>query len=221
MNPFKGLATAIAVYVAVFLAGMALGWKLCDDHYLAGQAKGVEKAQARSVQAVDAGASAVAAVQTSQAVLTANEAAIDREITHARPALVRIPSCSGLPVARPLRLGGLVEPGAADQPLAEPGAPAASAVEGQAIPGPADLELTLGSVRLWNSALAGQSTAAGACPADDPAAPACAAGAGRRLTDLWRNHNVNASLCAQDRSQLAELIALLHRRQAIEQQDRP
>lgn len=219
MNPFKGLATAIAVHVAVFLAGMALGWKLCDDHHLAGQAKGVAQAQARSVQAVDAGASAVAAVQTTQAVLTANETAIDREITHARPALVRIPSCSGLPAARPIRLGGLVEPGVGDQPLAEPPAPAASAVEGAAVPGPADLELTLGSLRLWNSALAGKPTAAGACAADDPAAPACAAGAGQFLTDAWRNHNVNASLCAQDRSQLAELITLLQRRQAIERQD--
>lgn len=67
-------------------------------------------------------------------------------------------------------------------------------------------ELSLGAVSLWNSALAGVDVPAGACRLDDATEGACAAGAGLRLEDAWRNHALNAQLCAEDRARYERLI---------------
>jgi hypothetical protein len=99
------------------------------------------------------------------------------------------------------------------------GATGASAAQTAALPesalpappvAPADVAagvgLTLGAVWMWNSALAGADTPAGACGAADPTAPACAADSGLGFEAAWDNHAANAKTCAVDRLQLQRLI---------------
>lgn len=69
-----------------------------------------------------------------------------------------------------------------------------------------DVSLSLGAVWLWNSALSGRDTPAGACGAADTAAPACALDAGLGLDAAFANHAENARLCAQDRLRHQRLI---------------
>ena len=69
-----------------------------------------------------------------------------------------------------------------------------------------DVSLSLGAVWLWNSALTGRDTPAGACSAADTAAPACALDAGLGLEAAFANHAENARLCAQDRLHHQRLI---------------
>jgi len=225
MSPnLQAFAVRLSLHLIGFVLGIAIGAQISGDHFKAGQLTQVAQGQQRAAQAVDAGASAVAAVQATAASRSANQSAIDQEIQHGKVAFVRVRSSAGGSVAadadRVPAVPGLDAASTASRSPA-PSAATAAAVESPPLFGAADLELTLGAMRLWNSALLGHPVAAGACPADDPAAPACAAGAGRVLSELWANHNLNASLCGQDRSQLTELISLEHARQAIEQGHKP
>lgn len=99
---------------------------------------------------------------------------------------------------------------AIDGPGLRPGGAATGRASADSAPTDAPLPdpgvgLTLGAVSLWNSALAGVGMPAGACGADGRPEPACAADAGLDVTDAWRNHVVNAGLCAQDRERLRQL----------------
>lgn len=69
-----------------------------------------------------------------------------------------------------------------------------------------DLDLSLGAVWVWNSALAGTDTPAGACGAADTSPEACAAGSGISLEAAWANHAANAQTCASDRLRHQRLI---------------
>ncbi len=75
------------------------------------------------------------------------------------------------------------------------------------------VQLSLGAVSLWNSALAGSDVAADSCSPADPASPACAAASTASLEDAWANHRSNALSCAEDRARLAALTALIKQRQ--------
>lgn len=79
------------------------------------------------------------------------------------------------------------------------------------------LQLSLGAVSLWNSALAGADVAAGACGAADPTQPACAAGAGITLAEAWANHAQNAASCAADRTRHQALLDHLNAREGTRQ----
>jgi len=68
------------------------------------------------------------------------------------------------------------------------------------------LDLSLGAVWVWNSALAGTDTPAGACGAADTSPEACAAGSGISLEAAWANHVTNAKTCASDRLRHQRLI---------------
>lgn len=73
--------------------------------------------------------------------------------------------------------------------------------------------LTLGAVRLWNSALDGIDQLASACGAADATAEAdaaCAQSAGLTLDDAWANHRMNSKSCAEDRLRYQQLIDFLH-----------
>jgi hypothetical protein len=69
--------------------------------------------------------------------------------------------------------------------------------------------LSLGAVWMWNSALAGRDTPAGACGLADQSEGACAADSGVTLEDAWDNQALNARLCAQDRLRHQRLIDFL------------
>lgn len=73
--------------------------------------------------------------------------------------------------------------------------------------------LTLGAVRMWNSALDGIDQPASACGAADATAEAdaaCAQSAGLTLDDAWANHQMNSKSCAEDRLRYQQLIDFLH-----------
>ncbi|UDF33773.1 UNVERIFIED_ORG: hypothetical protein LHJ69_14245 [Shinella sp. XGS7] len=188
------LASTGLVGLLLLLIGFGLGWQLQADRAAADLQQQRERSLQQRAEAVDQGAAAVDAHQATVASLVAHQATVQQEITHAR--LVTLPSVC--PAAKAALSPGLP---AAPEALQQLGSEPAHADPGAVV--------TLGGLRLWNSALAGRPVAAGACPADDPGAPACALGAGRSVQDLWANHALNASLCAQDRSQLDELTGLL------------
>lgn len=93
---------------------------------------------------------------------------------------------------------------------AAPGAPAPGAA-GPALAGAADagVGLSLGAVWVWNSALLGADTPAGACSAADTASAACATDSGLGVADAWANHSANAASCALDRLRQQQLIDYL------------
>jgi hypothetical protein len=95
-------------------------------------------------------------------------------------------------------------------------APAAPAAGVQAPPAVCDSGaagtdpgITLGAVWMWNSALAGRDTPAGACGLADSSEGACAADSGVSLEDAWDNQAFNAKLCAEDRLRHRRLIDYL------------
>ena len=114
-------------------------------------------------------------------------------------------------------------PGAQHSDSPAVGASGASAAQTPAQPGgalpapslaPADVDaagigLTLGAVWVWNSALTGTDSPAGACGAADTAAPACALDSGLGLEAAWANHAANAKTCALDRRRHQRLIDFL------------
>jgi hypothetical protein len=97
--------------------------------------------------------------------------------------------------------------------LVRPGAAAPPSLAAPALAGAAEPRLTLGAIRLWNAALrgaAGDAELDGArCPADDPAAAACAADAGLDIADLIANGVENARRAALNAAQLSELQAVI------------
>lgn len=92
------------------------------------------------------------------------------------------------------------------QAAAQPGsAPPTQAVAPAGVAA-AGVGLTFGAVWMWNSALAGADTPAGACGAADTASAACAVDAGVDLDAAWSNHITNAQTCAEDRLRHQRLI---------------
>lgn len=116
------------------------------------------------------------------------------------PLVVPAPAAPGAPT-----VGVGPQPGGDPAAAGHAGPPGAPAVR---------LELSLGAVRLWNSALAGADVPAGACGADAAAGEACAAGSGLTLENAWVNHAVNARSCDRDRLRLDRLIDYLEQRSA-------
>ncbi|OGB58417.1 MAG: hypothetical protein A2503_10040 [Burkholderiales bacterium RIFOXYD12_FULL_59_19] len=96
--------------------------------------------------------------------------------------------------------GGAVAPGRQPETQTN-GGPAAVADDAGAA-----VSLSAGSVWLWNSALVGADTPAGACGAADPTNPACALDAGVSIAAAWANHTANAQACASDRLRHQRLI---------------
>jgi hypothetical protein len=96
--------------------------------------------------------------------------------------------------------------GAAAAPASGDAAPAAQRQGGAVGPDPG---ITLGAVWMWNSALSGRDTPAGACGLADTSEGACAADSGVSLEDAWDNQALNARLCADDRLRHQRLIDFL------------
>lgn len=112
------------------------------------------------------------------------------------------------------RAGGAGNAGAAQTPALPGGAPPAQAVAPIDADAAAGLGLNFGAVWMWNSALTGADTPAGACGAADTAAPACALDSGISLDAAWANHIANAKTCAEDRLRHQRLIDFVSARPA-------
>ncbi len=110
--------------------------------------------------------------------------------------------------------GAPAAPPATGAPTAAADIPATQLPHGSAH-GVAGLELSLGAVWLWNSALAGADIPAGACRAATAASQpeaACAPSSGLTADDAWANHAANAQSCAEDRQRHQRLIDYLQGR---------
>lgn len=93
------------------------------------------------------------------------------------------------------------------EPAQQPGTQSAPDAAGDGGP-----VLTLAAVRVWNGALTGVDSPAGACGAAgvaEGADAACSESAGLTLDDVWDNHATNARTCAEDRRRYRALIDLL------------
>ncbi len=97
---------------------------------------------------------------------------------------------------------GLAAIGATPPPINVPLADASGA-------GSNDSTLSAGAVWMWNSALAGRDSPAGACGLADQSDAACTIATTLTLADAWANQAHNAQLCAQDRIQHQHLIDFL------------
>lgn len=99
---------------------------------------------------------------------------------------------------------GACHPKPAPKPVAQP-APDSAGDSGPV--------LSLAAVRMWNGALTGIDSPAGACGAAgdaEGADAACSESAGLTLEDAWDNHAINARTCAEDRQRFRALINLLN-----------
>lgn len=150
---------------------------------------------------------------------------LQMELAHGRTALVRpgacVPRLGGSLAAVPadgVPAAGGVFNAAADAPAGAASAAADASAAGLPPGLPADggpgIALTAGAVRLWNSALAGRDTAAGACGAADAPTGACDADAGITLDEAWANHIENAARCGIDRINHQRLIDFIRQRAA-------
>lgn len=110
----------------------------------------------------------------------------------------------------------LVVPGPVAVASCPPAAPPEAASAAPGAPGDSSPVLTLAAVRMWNGALAGVDSPAGACGPAGAAAgadAACSDDSGLTLDDAWDNHAINARTCAEDRQRYRALINLLQSHQ--------
>jgi hypothetical protein len=144
---------------------------------------------------------AASALQTNYLQLEGPAYDLRRRVPLVLPAPVRggVPTCPGVHV-----------PVDAEHGAAIPGAAAAAPGEVLGSPGPSDHRLSLAAVWMWNSALVGADTPAGACGLADTSDQACAADSGLTVDDAWRNHETNAKSCAADRLRHQALIEFLN-----------
>lgn len=230
MFDFKRNALIVAA-TALMLCGLAMAamtWVIdkrgIQITQLQTQLKAQQQAVAERDRAWDNAQTALRALHTTTLALETAHAQLSqahRDLVAQRvPRLVRPPSAHGPAHGHCIATEPVQPPAAISQPLpAQPGAASPPTVDQTGGPGdPADgIELTLGAVWLWNSALSDQPSPVGACnPLERTAAAhaACAAPSGLSIDDVLANQAANAKSCAQDRAQLAVLIDLIRKHQA-------
>lgn len=191
MSAAYRLLAVVLLALALVAGGYRWGERATTNEYLAAQAKKDHVAQERFAAEVLRGDVASTQLQADLGQQATNFQQLDKAFDDYRQ---RFPI-----LARPVGGGAVAAPGAA----AVPGATGAVAAVAGDVPDPG---LSAGAVWMWNSALAGRDTPAGACGLADPASAACAAGTGIALADAWANHTTNAQLCAADRTRHQALI---------------
>lgn len=213
MNPqslaLRALAT-LGYSLALLLGGVWMGHHLSSLEATAAQAKLM---QAQRLQADKDRRAADARTEALTEQLRAQGRyanTLEERSRHAAPlAVIQSPVTSSAPRAAACRPVQPTQPVFTDDAAA---APRVGDTEAGVAASPA-VQLSLGAISLWNSALAGADVAAGACSPADPASPACAAASTAGLEDAWANHRSNALSCAEDRARLTQLIALIKQRQ--------
>lgn len=200
--------TAVLVLLAAVGGGYWWGDKARNDSWLAKHALAEKKAQQDYEAEVQRGqkksAELLGQIADTQTSYNQLEESFN-ELRARGPLLVFRTPVSGVPP-------GIKAAGTADAALATaPGAaqPSSSASANAAAGLAADAGgayLTAGTVWLWNSALAGRDTPAGACGAGDTASAACAADTGISFSAALANHTQNAKSCAIDRLRHQALI---------------
>ena len=195
LSPTTWLA-GLAAVLLVYGAGYASGDHQRNNAWLAKQTVSEQRARKALQAEVARGQAAAQQSITEQQTLQSSYQSLEgrfNELRHRGPLVVY--KISRAPSAPPGHAGNPVELPDANAPHPLPGRSADAAVA-----------LSLGAVWLWNSALAGTDTPAGACGAADTAQAACALDSGLGLEAAWVNHEVNAKSCALDRLRHQRLI---------------
>lgn len=203
MNVAARALALVLASVALVGAGYRWGATATDNKHAATAAKAIEDARAEFEGEIQRGNAAVTALQTERNTLFNSYMGLQEAFNgHLKryPIVVR---SSRAPGAAP----GVAPAAPAAEPGAQPGEPAQGCAppDVQPVVGH-ELVLSNSAVWMWNSALAGADQPAGACGLADPTEEACAAESGATLEDAWRNHAINAQLCAEDRLNHQRLI---------------
>ena len=209
---------ALGLAMLLVLGGMWAGHSLATTQVQAAQTKATAAALLRYRQAVKEGEDAATTLREQLRVQGSYTATLQERARHAAPltvkpvALAATQACAGSDVLAS-STGAATPRGDSGQPAHPPAEQTNEPADEITLEIDADVGLTLAAVSLWNSALAQRDVAAGACRADAPASPACAAGSNATLADAWRNHAVNAASCAEDRARYQGLINFIESRQ--------
>jgi hypothetical protein len=206
----RGYQALSLLLTAIALVGGGYGWgsHVTDNAWQAKQAKAKREQQAKYQAEVARGDTAVAAYLQDHADQEDRYEKLNDQFKALR---------KRLPLAVPARVAAA--PAARDSPAAAspPGCGNASGermeLHGGDDPVP---HLSLGAVWMWNSALAGQDVAAGACDAAATAGEAeaaCAQDSGLDIDDAWDNQQENARSCALDRQRFRNLSEFVKGRQ--------
>jgi hypothetical protein len=216
LSRLGGMAPLLGALLAAFLLGLFTGDRSATKSCQAEKNNAAAVALTDYQLAVEDGIKRAQALQAQLKEKTDYQAALEERLSHAPALYLEPPRRTCTRAAGPVVVAGAT--GAAGAALAagdvsgsaqvEAGMAAEPAAQPAGEPGG---QLSLGAVSLWNSALAGQDIDAGACRAEEPASPACAAGAGVGLDQVWRNHRINAASCAADRARFQALIDHLNR----------
>lgn len=189
------LLGAVLLALIAFAAGRYSGRQAEREHQRSVQLDAEREAAATFAENLKLGRQAAARQLDAERGARLFAERLAQERRHATLTLP-VPACARVADLQPQRDGE------------QPGAPGVGAAAGGA-----DVGLTADAVRLWNSALAGEDVAAGACRADAAAGEACAADSGLTVKDAWDNQAANALSCRIDRERLTNLIDYLNRTQ--------
>lgn len=197
------LAAGVAM---VFGAGCLYGMDL-------GKLAGIKAETDRQAAITQALRQEISRGQVAEANLSGRLSALDANFTQLQGAYDALRQRAPLVVRPAVRTVG-AERCVGSAPGGAGGQDGGAAADGAQQPdaGGADGHLSGMAVRVWNAALAGGDLDAGACGPDDAAGRACAVDSGVTLDDAWRNHIVNAKLCAIDRERYRALIDFLQNR---------
>lgn len=204
-----GYRILAAVLAALALMGGGYRWGVSatNNKHAAEQLKTEKKTITDLRAEVARGDAAVTALQGDRATLLNSYMNLQEAFNASlkrHPVVVRR---SGAPVGAPSM--------AATQP--GPGEPAdAQACADSAPVDGTELVLSNNAVWVWNSALVGADRPAGACGLAGESEEACAAESGATLEDAWRNHTINAQLCAEDRLNHQRLIDFIKNKEKRE-----
>lgn len=196
LSPSTWLA-GLAAVLLVYGAGYATGDHQRNNAWLAKQAVAERKARLDLQAEVKRGQAAAQKSIDEQQWLLGSYQSLEgkfNELRHRGPLVVYKVAPA------PAATGGEAQP----HPISASGVAGAGPVAAA----PA-VSLSLGAVWMWNSALTGADTPAGACGVADSTEAACAADAGLGLEAAWANHAANAQSCAVDRLRHQRLIDFL------------
>jgi hypothetical protein len=202
------LALALAV-AALVAGGYRWGASATANRFQADSNRAAIKAQERFDAELLRGQAAVASLTTERQVFAASYTHLQEQF-HELSKRIPLVTRRAVPVACRVDLAA----GAVASPAEPQGAGAADVQRGVDV-------LSAGALWMWNSALAGTDQPAGACGAADTSEKACAADAGVTLDQAWRNHELNARLCAEDRLNHQRLIDFIRSRPSIDNTGQP
>lgn len=186
----KGIYQPVSIAAAgiAFLLGLFAGDQIATDRCTANTSRVNAKAQAALQQRLQEGTDAVARLGEQLREQDRIQSSLRERLKHVQ-LTVPVASCNPSQRAQDAAEGGFAQAKAVDTG--------------------ADVRLSLAAIRLWNSALTGNSVPATSCGTVGAPQDTCTVDSGLAIADAWANHQTNAAECAEDRHRLNALIDYL------------